>query len=160
MDDEDDEDEKCRTLYDRMKLDIKRQQGNDVIMWGARAEAFLWRDRDVMCGWVRKAKNDEQPVRSRNGGLGFVLRTVLYSTYLQMTAVDARWRYLMLPWLATSRLLVQRVRVKDGAVFPRLSCIGTTADAVEGRNASSIVLHRTARSPSETRANPGQSRRL
>jgi hypothetical protein len=57
-------------MYDRMKLDIKKQQGNDVItMWGEGAEAFLWRDRDtgafldVMCGWVRNAKNYENSVR-------------------------------------------------------------------------------------------------
>jgi hypothetical protein len=45
-----------------MKLDIKNTRGGVITMWGEE-EASLWRDRDtgafldVMCGWVRNAKN-------------------------------------------------------------------------------------------------------
>jgi uncharacterized protein YbdZ (MbtH family) len=41
-----------------MKLESKNTRGGVITMWGEEEEASLWRDRvDVMCGWVRNAKN-------------------------------------------------------------------------------------------------------
>jgi hypothetical protein len=63
------EDEEVESLYDRMKLDIKNTRDGVITMWGEEEEASLWRDRDtgpfldVMCGWVRNAKNYENSVR-------------------------------------------------------------------------------------------------
>jgi len=52
-------------------------------MWGEEAEASLWRDRDtgafldVMCGWVRNAKNVRILLDKETVGCGLCLQMAM-----------------------------------------------------------------------------------